>query len=138
MYQDYHNIKKQIINSNKIIYWLNERGDILLIDYDKNISKSKIKKMNNISGSLYRFNLTFHTGKKPGQGGPIAINIRAFNKINNKINRISGYKNGVIWFPRDYLERRGWQDKYINMTFNIVTRSKFQFKIGIYKFDDLL
>ena len=137
MVKNYKDIKNTIKKSNKLVYWLDEKGSIILIDSDKNISKSKIKSMNKISGLFYRFNLTFHTGKNIGQGGPLAINIRLFNKIDNNITRVSGYKNGIIWFPKNYLERRDWQDKYIDMTFNIITRPKFQFKIGIYKFDDL-
>ena len=137
MTKEYNEIKQIIKNSKKIIYWLDENGTIILVDSDKNISKNKIKNIKNVSGLLYRFILTFHTGKKPGQGGPLAINIRTFNKIDKKIIRVPGYKNGVIWFPIDYLERRGWHDKYIDMTFSIITRSKFQFKIGIYKFDNL-
>ena len=31
MHQDYSDIKKQIKKSNKLVYWLNDKGDVLII-----------------------------------------------------------------------------------------------------------
>jgi hypothetical protein len=146
---NYIDIKNNIKGSGKLIYWLNEKGEIILIDKSKNISKNKIKKMKNITGLLYRLTITFHTGNKPGQGGPLAINIMLFNSLkkaytpqrgykdNNDLLKISGNKNGVIWFSLDYLERRGWKDNFINLIYDIVSRKNFEFKIKIYIFDEL-
>ena len=135
---DYNNIKNDIKESGKLIYWLNEKGEIIIVDNSKNTSKDKIKKMKNLKGLLYRFVLTFHTGKKPGQGGPLAINIILFNKDSDQITKISNNKHGVIWFSQDYLERRGWKDNFINLTYDIVSRKNFEFKIRIYIFHQLL
>jgi hypothetical protein len=134
MTKDYNEIKKNLKESGKLVYWFDDNGKILLITDTKN--KENIKK-NKYNGLMFRFNITFHSGKKPGQGGPIAVNVRMFNKENNIISSISGYKNGVIWFPLDYLESRGWNKKYMKIIHSIVTRKKFEFKIGIYNYDEL-
>ena len=135
---NYNDIKNNIKDSGKLIYWLNEKGEIILTDNSKNNSKNKIKKNKNLTGLLYRFTLTFHTGIKPGQGGPLAINIMLYNKDKNELLKVSENKNGIIWFTKDYLERRGWKDNFINLTYNIVSRKNFEFKIRIYIFDELL
>ena len=138
MVKDYNEIKNNIKDSGKLIYWLNEKGTILLVNNKKSQAKIELKKMKHISGLLYRFNLSFHTGYKPGQGGPIAINIRTFEKTNSTITKVPGYKNGIIWISKDYIELRGWQEKYINFVYNIINKKNFQFKIGIYILDELL
>ena len=56
---NYIDIKNNIKGSGKLIYWLNEKGEIILIDKSKNISKNKIKKMKNITGLLYRLTITY-------------------------------------------------------------------------------
>jgi hypothetical protein len=133
----YNNIKDEIKKSGKLIYWLNEKGEIILTDTSKNNSKNKILKMKKNNGLLYRFTLTFHTGKKSGQGGPLAINIVLFNKDGDELSKVSGNKHGIIWFSQDYLERMGWKENYINITYDIVSRKNFEFKIRIYLFDKL-
>ena len=55
-----------------------------------------------------------------------------------ELSKVSENKNGIIWFTKDYLERRGWKDNFINLTHNIVSRKNFEFKIRIYIFDELL
>jgi hypothetical protein len=134
---NYINIKNEIKESNKLIYWLNEKGEIILVDKNKNSSKNKIKKIKNLTGLLYRFTLTFHTGKKPGQGGPLAINIILFNKDGNTLSKVFNNKHGIIWFSQNYLERMGWKINYINIIYEIVSRKNFEFKIRIYLFDKL-
>ena len=135
---NYNDIKNNIKDSGNLIYWLNEKGDIILVDKSKNTSKNKINKMKKLTGLLYRFTLTFHTGDKPGQGGPLAINIMLFNKDGDNLSKVFENKNGIIWFTKDYLERRGWKDNFINLTHSIVSRKNFEFKIRIYIFDELL
>ena len=138
MVKDYNIIKNDIIESGKTIYWLNLNGSIILVSNNKNESKKKLKKMNNISGIIYRFNLSFHSGKKPGQGGPLALTITTYNKEENNISKVQGKKNGIIWFDKEYLELRGWLEKFINMTFIIINKKTFEFKIGMYNFSNLL
>lgn len=135
---NYNDIKKEIKESKKLIYWLNDKGDIILIGDDKNITKDKIMKDRKVSGLLYRFVLTFHTGKKPGQGGPLAINIRPYIKECGSLSNGPSNKSGIIWFDQDYLERRGWRENFITLTYSIITRKSFEFKIRIYVFDQLL
>lgn len=137
MVKDFNEIKKSIKESGKLIYWFDNNGNIILIDSDKNGSKKKVTKMKNIEGALFRLNITFHSGDKPGQGGPLAVNVRTFEKENNTIIAKAGYKNGTIWFDRTYIERNGWNEKYMKMTYMIVTRKTFEFKIGIYNFSNL-
>jgi hypothetical protein len=135
---NYIDIKKDIKESGKLIYWLNEKGEIILIDKSKNSSNNKIKKIKKLTGLLYRFTITFHTGKKPGQCGPLAINIILFNKDENVLSKVLDDKHGTIWFKQDYLERMEWKNNYINLTYDIVSRKNFEFKIRIYLFDKLL
>lgn len=132
--KEFGQIKKTIKENNKIVYWFDEKGNILEVSHTKN--KSKIKKTK-YEGILYRFNITFHSGKKPGQGGPIAVNIRTFTKEKQNISPLSGYKNGVIWFPKEFIEDKGWNEKYMRVIHSIVSRKKFEFKIGIYNYDEL-
>ena len=42
---NYNDIKNNIKDSGKLIYWLNEKGEIILTDNSKNNSKNKIKKI---------------------------------------------------------------------------------------------
>ena len=136
MTSNYEKIKNKIKDSQELIYWYDMNGTIILIDSSKNESKKKIKKLK-YNGLLYRLSITFHTGEKFGQGGVLSVECVVFNLENKNITKVMPSKNGNIWFDLDWLERMGWNQKYLNI---IVKKLKgnHEFGIGIYKFTDLL
>ena len=137
---NYEDIKNKLKESKKLVYWLDEKGNILLVDSSKTKSKEKIKKVK-YNGILFRFNISFHTGSKAWQGGPIAMHTTVFNKelkeLSNVKNTQFDHKNGIIWFDKDYLEMKGWKENYINIAHKILTKKSFKFNIGIYIFSQL-
>lgn len=147
MLLNYDEIKNSIKKSGKLIYWFNSNNKLLVVDSSKSLSKKKITKIK-YDGLLYRLSITFHTGTKIGQGGQLSIICRLFHLKNNKLIKIDNdgeplsdnnlkNKNGVIWFEKRWLERRGkWNDKWLEMIIKKLC-SNFQFKIGIYLFTDL-
>jgi hypothetical protein len=134
---DFNELKQEIKESGNIIYWYDKNGKILLVDTNKSSSKKKINKLD-YNGMLYRLVITFHSGTKYGQGGVLAVNCRTFNKeTSNKITKVKGYKNGIIWFTREWLERRGWNEKYLMIIVKKLIGS-LEFKISINLFQDLI
>jgi len=133
---DYNNIKNEIKNSGKLIYWYNEDGHLILNDSKKKESKNKIKKIN-YNGILYRLNITFHRGDKYGQGGPLAVKCKLFNKEHKTITKIDNNKNGIIYFEKDWLERKNWNKKWLDIIVKKLN-GKFEFKLGVYKFNNII
>jgi hypothetical protein len=129
-------IVKKLKNSNKV-FWINDNGKIVLEGKHKNETTKQIMNMKMDDCTLYRIILDFHTGKKPGQGGQIASKIIQFKKVNNDLYIGDSHKQGIIWFTDDYLERMGWKSNYINILYEIVSKSQFEFKIKLYLFDKL-
>jgi hypothetical protein len=68
--------------------------------------------------------ITFHSGKKFGQAGPIAFNLdvvafsdgKLFNVIKSSNTKYTHLKKlkGVIWFDKIYLEKNGWSNNYLD------------------------
>lgn len=133
---DYNNIKANIKNSNKLIYWYDKKGNLLLTDLKKKESKDKIKKIN-YDGLLYRLNITFHNESNYGQGGPLAVNCNVFSKKDQNISKIVNNKNGIIYFEKDWLERKNWNEKWLDIIAKKLA-GKFEFKLGIYKFNNII
>lgn len=129
---DYNTIRNNINHSEHLVYWYDKDGHLLLVDNDKKSSKIKIKKIN-YNGILYRLNISFHTGTRYGQGGPLAVNCRIFNKENKTITKIKGNKNGVIWFDKKWLENMNWKQKYLDIIIKKL-KNKLEFKIAVYIF----
>ncbi len=74
--------------------------------------------------------ITFHSGKKINQGGPVALNLNvvAFSdgKLSNiikltdlKFDSIKKTQIGIVWFDKIHLEKKGWSNKYLD---NIVKK----------------
>ena len=134
---EYDEIKNLIKESGRLIYWFDSNNKLLVVDSSKTSSKHKIIKKK-YEGLLYRLSITFHTGTKVGQGGPLSISCRVFYlKDNNITKSTEKNKEGTIWFEKKWLERKGeWNEKWLEMIVKKL-RSKFEFKIGIYLFTDL-
>jgi hypothetical protein len=134
---NYIDIKNDIKKSGKLCYWFDHSGNNILTGNNKNITTNQMMKLDKKEGVYYRFIITFHTGKKPGQGGPIGVKVQEW-KQDDTFHKVHGYKNGIIWFDRNYLERMGWKDNYIDKIYEIISRKNFEFKIRIYVFHQLL
>jgi hypothetical protein len=112
----------------------------------KNESREIIKNANNHNGFFIVAKITFHTGKRFGQAGPIAVNLDVYKFVDNKlmnigrddidnnypeINRIKG----IVWFDKYFIEKKGWSRKYIDniikklLNSNIKLMQKMLYKI---------
>lgn len=128
MTSKYDKIRDSIKESGKLIYWYDSNGKLLVTDSSKSSSRKKLLKTK-YSGDLFRLSITFHTGKKIGQGGPIAVHCRTFKIEDSKIVKISGYKNGIVWFDKKWLEvEREWDESWLSI---IVKKLKGNLKFGI-------
>jgi len=63
------------------------------------------------------FKFSFHTGTKPQQGGPLALNISTFVFIEDELVNGFTYNEKYrrfahpVWFQRKFLEKNGWNEK---------------------------
>jgi hypothetical protein len=128
MTSKYDNIKNSIKESGKLIYWYDANGQLLVVDSSKSSSRKKLLKTK-YKGNLFRLSITFHTGDHIGQGGPLAVHCRTFKIDDSKIIKISGNKNGIVWFNKEWLEtRRVWSDNWLKI---IIKKLMGGFKFGI-------
>lgn len=87
--------------------------------------KAKYKEPEKLDSNVYFLigKITFHSGKKFAQAGPIAFNLnvvtfsngKLLNVINSAETKYSHLKKlkGVIWFDKTYLEKNGWSNNYL-------------------------
>jgi hypothetical protein len=134
---DYNQIKKNIINSNKLVYWFNSNYDLLLVKNNKSQSNKLIKQIK-YNGNLIRLSISFHTGTKKGQGGPIAVHITQYEKNNLNIIKILELPNGIIWFNKNFLERLGWNEKYLYVILKKLKNKNLNFDFKIITFESLI
>ena len=132
MTSKYDKIRDTIKESGKLIYWYDSNGKLLVTDSSKSASRKKLLKTK-YEGNLFRLSITFHTGKKVGQGGPIAVHCRTFNLEKNDsvktIVKVPGYKNGIVWFDKKWLEvEREWDETWLKI---IVKKLMGNLKFGI-------
>jgi len=84
--------------------------------------------------------ITFHTGKKFYQGGPIALNLNVVAFINNKLvnlkktkedkfNLIRKNQIGIVWFDKQFIEKNGWKNKYIDNVIEKLITNKVKLDI---------
>ena len=136
---DYQTIKEEL-KKKDIIYWYDKNGKLLLSGNSKSKTKEKIKKLK-IEGIIYRLHITFHTGSKGWQGGPIAVNVALFEKdINNvkkNLEKENFYKNGSVWFSKKMLESRGWNNKYLDLIIYKLKNNSLIFKGGLVLFNNI-
>lgn len=131
IFESYNELKKYLKDSGKFIYWYSADGKLLVVDSSKKSSRKKLLKTK-YQGDLFRLSMTFHTGKKFGQGGPIAINCRTFRLEDGKIIKVPGDKNGVIWFDNDFLQsRRQWKNLWLDIIIKRLKSTNFKFGIGV-------
>jgi hypothetical protein len=130
-FESYNEIKNYLKESGKFIYWYSVDGKLLVVDSSKKSSRKKLLKTK-YEGDLFRLSMTFHTGKKFGQGGPIAINCRTFRLEDGKIIKVPGDKNGVFWFDKRWLEGQSrWNSFWIEDIIRKLRSKNFKFGIGI-------
>ena len=128
-------IKEQIKTKPiSFVYKVSSPTDFKLIfkTNGKNESKQKIKEKyfnKKLDESTYFIicKITFHSGKKFSQGGPIAANFDVYALENNKPNKLVNIMKaesnkfthlenikGIVWFDKLFLEKKGWDYKYID------------------------
>lgn len=133
MTSKYDKIRDSLKESGKLIYWYDSAGNLLVTDSSKSSSRKKLLKTK-YSGDLFRLSITFHSGTKIGQGGPIAVHCRTFKLEDNEITKVPGYKNGIVWFDKQWLETRNmWKDIWLKIIVDKLIKN-FKFGIGIYRF----
>lgn len=125
-------IKNQI-QSNPLswVYKITSPNDYKLVfkTNGKNESKNKIKEKygnKKLENTTYFIvcKLTFHSGTKFAQGGPIAANFDVYAFVDNKLENIMNVSSnkfkqmenikGIVWFDKLYLEKKGWDYKYVD------------------------
>ncbi len=88
--------------------------------------KTKYTELEKLDPNVYFIigKITFHSGEKFGQAGPIAFNLnvvafsdgKLFNVIKSSNQKYTHLKKlkGVIWFDKTYLEKNGWSNNYLD------------------------
>ncbi len=129
----YDKIRDSLKESGKLIYWYDSEGKLLVTDNSKSSSRKKLLKTK-YQGDLFRLSITFHSGKKVGQGGPIAVHCRTFKLEDSVIVKIPGSKNGIIWFEKTWLEtERKWDDVWLKIIIKKLM-GNHKFGYAIYRF----
>jgi hypothetical protein len=133
MTSTYEKIRDSLKQSGKLIYWYDSKGNLLVTDDSKSSSRKKLLKTN-YEGELFRLSITFHSGKKVGQGGPVAVHCRTFKLEDDTIIKIPGNKNGIIWFDKTYLETaRKWKEAWLTIIIKKLM-GNHKFGYAIYRF----
>lgn len=92
--------------------------------------------------------LSFHSGSKSSQGGPLMIMVKIYRLIDGKIKNIirenkkypENEMTGAIWFGKKFLEKKGWKDEYIENIIEKLIHKKTKiivFGKSIYEIDFL-
>mgnify|MGYP006074185875 CR=1 FL=1 len=88
---------------------------IILHDISKTNSKKiilKKYKSRKKQVELTRIEISYHTGAKFYQGGPIQLNFKQYIYQNNKLKLIKSYGNtGSIWINKKFLQRNYFKNK---------------------------
>ena len=124
-------IKKDIKENQDFIWWIDMKGKILFSGRESDpLEKKMIKEKN---GDYYKLYLSFHTGKKFGQGGVLAINVRSYNKEGKKLTNVRDDRNGRYWVRQRDLEVIGWKINFLIKVIRKITKKSFKFGLGIYR-----
>lgn len=106
------NIKKYLIDY-RIIFIKDKK--IILHDVSKTNAKKLILKKYQLRKKpveLTRIEISYHSGKKFYQGGPIQLNFKQYIYQNNKLRLIKSYGNtGSIWINKKFLQRNYFKSK---------------------------
>lgn len=129
----YEQIRDSIKDSKRRIFWYDSKGKLLIVDSSKSASRIKLLKTK-YEGLLYRLSITFHSGRKLGQGGPLAVRCAKFNLEDKIISKIKDKQNGIYWFGRKWLEiQRKWNENWLNIiVLDLIEGKKFGFGIEMY------
>ncbi len=137
MKYDIQDIKKELKNGD-LVYWYDTDSKLILsggskISTQKELNKKKLKN----GTKLIRLAISFHSGDKIGQGGPIAVNSKLFEIIDGKVKKIEWIDNliGYIWFGQNYLERTGWKNYFLTKIINKLNGGNFEFVFGVTKYE---
>jgi len=131
---------REKLREGPLVYWYDDKGKLLLKGKSKNETKKQVKKLK-YDGLLIRLNITFHTGIKGHQGGPIAVRVKLFEKegtkMSHKVDDEFEQMNGRVWFPLKFLETSGWRDRYLDLIILKLLKGKLKFKFGIVMYTKL-
>jgi len=132
-------IKQSIIDSGRLIFYFSDDKDNiepLVVGKSKTETRKEMSKLP-YEGKLYRLSITFHTGEKMAQGGPMAVHVREFIKKGSKITVSKSNKNGIIWFDKTYLETsRKWDEAKLKIIMKRIL-GNFTFGYAIYHFNSM-
>ena len=123
-------IKKDIKENQDFIWWVDMKGKIIFSGRESEPLEKKMLKEKD--GEYYKLYLSFHTGKKFGQGGVLAINVRSYNKEGKKLTNIRDDRNGRYWVKQRQLENRNWSMVFLNQVIRKITKKGFEFELGIH------
>jgi hypothetical protein len=131
---------REKLREGPLVYWYDDKGKLLLKGKSKNETKKQVKKLK-YDGLLIRLNITFHTGIKGHQGGPIAVRVKLFEKKGNKLtHKIKGdytYMNGRVWFKLIFILTSKWRERYLDLIIYQLLKGKLKFKFGIVSYTQL-
>lgn len=133
----YEDVKSKI-KETATVFWYDDKSNLLLKGLSKSKTMDKIEK-NKYEGKLYRLSVSFHSGDKKFQGGPLAVRCYEYIKEDNEVTRLKSKQNGTIWIEKEYLESSGFS-KFNGMIDIISNRLKkgLEFGFGVYRFGSIL
>jgi hypothetical protein len=132
---EYVDVRAQI-KETATVYWYDANGNLLITGLSKRDTKKMIKKRK-YEGNLYRLSLSFHSGEKKFQGGPLAVKCVLYDKKENKVSKVTSKKNGIVWIEKEYLESSGFSKKMLDIIIKKL-KGKLEFSFGIYRFGSIL
>lgn len=137
MKYDIRDIKKELKNGD-LVYWYNTDSKLVLSGDTKISTLKELNKKNLKNGTkLIRLVISFHSGEKIGQGGPIAVNSKLFEVMDNKVkkNKWGDKLIGYVWFGLNFLERTGWKKYFMTDIINKLNSGNFGFVFGVTKYE---
>ena len=125
-------IKKEL-KTGDLVYWYDDSSKLILSGGSKITTQKKILKLNLKNNTkLIRLCISFHSGKKLGQGGQIAVSSKLFQINVNQIIKKEWEKDliGYIWFGDSYLSEVGWKNYFLTKIISKLNSGKFKFLFG--------
>ncbi len=141
MYYDISEIKKEIKESNKLVYWYQEaypNPKLILVGDSKKKTKAKIERANPYDNIKFiRLSIGFHSGEKVGQGGKISVRVKTFISDNKtlKPKHWEENLNGEVWFPDNFLELQGWKKYYLDKIAYKINYATIKFGFSIVNYN---
>ncbi len=126
------NIKKEL-KTGDLVYWYDDSSKLILSGGSKITTQKKISKLNLKNNTkLIRLCISFHSGKKLGQSGQIAVSSKLFQIDDNQVIKKEWEKDliGYIWFGDNYLSEVGWKNYFLTKIISKLNSGKFKFLFG--------